>query len=57
VADPFIVADGCGVRRDAVIAYFECDDDECHDVHVDLSTGSSMAMPVTWTEFDHLLRG
>jgi len=56
VRTEMISAPGCAVRTEFVVAYYECDDDECAQVHIELTTGKDITMDVTWERFHELMR-
>ena len=46
----------CSVLVKHVVAWFTCDDDECDDVHIELTSGKDITMGMSAHDFDMLIR-
>lgn len=52
----YISNDSMAVRADSVVAYYECDEQDCAAVHIEMTTGKEVTMNTTWAEFDASMR-
>lgn len=55
-AKRYIGINGTTVRVDSVVAYYECDEQDCAAVHIEMTTGKEVTMNTTWAEFDDRMR-